>query len=156
MGLSALTLSGLGSGGATLANALLASISMPLFDGGATRARIEAQDAAVEQARIAYESAVLTALQDVEDALVSLRGDRERLEKLQVAAEAAANAELLARQRYSSGLIDFSAVLDTQRTLLSAQDSLASARATLSADHVRLYKALGGGWQPDTAPTASR
>lgn len=156
VGLSALTLSGLGSGGATLANALLASISMPLFDGGATRARIEAQDAAVEQARIAYESAVLTALQDVEDALVSLRGDRERLKKLQVAAEAAANAELLARQRYSSGLIDFSAVLDTQRTLLSAQDSLASARATLSADHVRLYKALGGGWQPDTAPTASR
>lgn len=157
VGLSALTLSGLGSGGATLANALLASISMPLFDGGAARARIEAQDAAVEQARLSYQGAVLTALQEVEDALVSIRGDRERLERLQTAADAAANAELLARQRYSSGLIDFSSVLDTQRTLLSAQDSLASARASLSADHVRLYKALGGGWQPDdNAPSASR
>lgn len=156
VGLSALTLSGLGSGGATLANALLASISMPLFDGGTTRARIEAQDAAVEQARLSYQGAVLTALQEVEDALVAIRGDRERLERLQTAADAAANAELLARQRYGSGLIDFSAVLDTQRTLLSAQDSLASARASFSAGHVRLYKALGGGWQPDDSSSASR
>ena len=65
-----------------------------------------------------------------------------------------ANAELLARQRYQSGLIDFRTVLDTQRTLLSAQDSVASTQATLSADHVRLYKALGGGWTPD-APGAT-
>lgn len=59
----------------------------------------------------------------------------------------------LARQRYSSGLIDFRDVLDTQRTLLSTQDSVASTRASLSADHVRLYKALGGGWTPE-APGA--
>ena len=44
---------------------------------------------------------------------------------------------------------DFRTVLDTQRTLLSAQDSVASTQATLSADHVRLYKALGGGWRND-------
>ena len=148
IGLSALTLSGLGSG-ATVANALLGSLSAPLFDGGAARARVEAQDASLEQARIAYQAAVLGALRDVEDALVSLRGNRERLARLQAAAEAAANAELLARQRYSSGLIDFRSVLDTQRTLLSAQDSVASVQASLSADHVRLYKALGGGWQPE-------
>lgn len=155
VGLSALTLGGLTGGSATVANALLASISWPLFDGGATRARIEAQDAAVEQARLAYEAAVLAALQEVEDALVAIRGDRERLERLRVAAAAAANAELLARQHYASGLIDFSAVLETQRTLLSAQDNLAGAHATLSADHVRLYKALGGGWQPDVPTAAS-
>jgi outer membrane protein, multidrug efflux system len=148
IGLSALTLSGLGSG-ATVANALLGSLSAPLFDGGAARARVEAQDAALEQSRIAYQAAVLGALRDVEDALVSLRGNRERLARLQAAAEAAANAELLARQRYGSGLIDFRSVLDTQRTLLSAQDSVASVQASLSADHVRLYKALGGGWQPE-------
>ena len=148
IGLSALTLSGLGSG-ATVANALLGSLSAPLFDGGAARARVEAQDATLEQARIAYQAAVLGALRDVEDALVSLRGNRERLARLRAAAEAAANAELLARQRYGSGLIDFRSVLDTQRTLLSAQDSVASVQASLSADHVRLYKALGGGWQPE-------
>lgn len=153
VGLSALTLSGLGSG-ATVANALLGSLSFPLFDGGAARARIEAQDAVLEQASLSYQAAVLGALKDVEDALASLRGNRERLARLQAAAEAAANAELLARQRYSSGLIDFRSVLETQRTLLSAQDSVASVQASLSADHVRLYKALGGGWQPDAQPQA--
>ncbi|MGB5063725.1 MAG: hypothetical protein WBQ37_08185, partial [Candidatus Competibacter sp.] len=59
------------------------------------------------------------------------------------------NAALLARQRYSSGLIDFQTVLDTQRTQLNTQEIVAAARADLSADYVRLYKALGGGWNPD-------
>jgi multidrug efflux system outer membrane protein len=89
---------------------------------------------------------VLTALKDVEDALVALQGDRVRLIHLQSAATAADNADLMAQQRYSSGLIDFQTVLQTQRTLLSAQDSVASTQADVSADHVRLYKALGGGW----------
>ncbi len=145
LGLNALTLGSLTSGG-TLASALLASISVPLLDGGAARAQVRAQEAALEQTRVAYEATVLTALQDVEDALVALQGDRERLARLQVAADAAGNAELLARQRYASGLIDFRTVLETQRTLLSTQDSVESTRASLSADHVRLYKALGGGW----------
>ena len=52
-----------------------------------------------------------------------------------------------AQQRYSSGLIDFQAVLETQRTLLSTQESVATTTAAVAADHVRLYKALGGGWQ---------
>ena len=147
LGLNALTLGSLTSGG-TLASALLASISVPLLDGGEARAQVRAQEAALEQTRVAYEATVLTALQDVEDALVALQGDRERLARLQVAADAAGNAELLARQRYASGLIDFRTVLETQRTLLSTQDGVESTRASLSADHVRLYKALGGGWTP--------
>ena len=105
------------------------------------------QEAALEQARVNYEATVLTALQDVEDALVALRGERERLVRLQAAADAAGNAALLAQNRYESGLIDFQAVLDTQRTLLSTQDSVAISIANAGADHVRLYKALGGGWQ---------
>ena len=59
----------------------------------------------------------------------------------------ARNAALLAQNRYASGLIDFQTVLPTQRTQLSTQDSVASLQAELSADHVRLVKALGGGWQ---------
>ena len=145
LGLRALTLGTL-TGGASVANALLAGVSVPLFDGGAARAQVRAQQAALEQARLSYQATVLIALKDVEDALVSLQGNRERLARLQAAAEAAGNADLLARQRYASGLIDFRAVLETQRTLLSTQDSVESTRASLSADHVRLYKALGGGW----------
>jgi multidrug efflux system outer membrane protein len=147
LGLNALTLGALTSG-ASVVRSLLASVSVPLFDGGATRAQMRAQEAALEQTRAAYQGTVLTALKDVEDALVSLQGNRERLARLKVAAEAAGNADLLARHRYASGLIDFRSVLETQRTLLSTQDSVEATRASLSADHVRLYKALGGGWTP--------
>lgn len=145
LGLNALTLGAL-TNGASVANSLLAGISVPLFDGGAAIAQVQAQEAALEQARASYQSVVLTALKDVEDALVALRGDRERLVRLQGAATAADNAALLAQQRYASGLIDFQIVLQTQRTLLTTQDNVASTSADISADHVRLYKALGGGW----------
>ena len=146
LGLRALTLGALGNG-ASVASALLASVSMPVFDGGAARAQVRVQEAALAQARVAYEASVLTALKDVEDALAALQGDRERLARLQAAADAAGNAALLAQQRYRSGLIDFQSVLETQRTLLSTQDSVATTVASVSADHVRLYKALGGGWR---------
>ena len=145
LGLNALTLGAL-SNGASVAAALLGSISVPLLDGGAARAQVQAQESALEQARVNYESVVLTALKDVEDALVALQGDRARLVHLQSAATAAGNSALLAQQRYSSGLIDFQTILQTQRTLLTAQDSVASNHTDISADHVRLYKALGGGW----------
>lgn len=154
LGLRALTLGAL-TNGAALASSLAAGISVPLFDGGAARAQVRAQEAALESARISYEAVVLNALKDVEDALVALRGDRERLVRLQGAADAAANAELMARQRYNSGLIDFRNVLDAQRTLLSTQDSVAATRASISADLVRLYKALGGGWTPDASAAAT-
>jgi outer membrane protein TolC len=98
---------------------------------------------------------VLTALQDVEDALVALQGDRLREARLQAAAQAASNAALMANQRYSSGLVDFQVVLDTQRSLLVTQETLAIADSTLAADHVRLYKALGGGWRADTTTAAA-
>lgn len=154
LGLSSLTLGAL-TDGASVVRSLLASISVPLFDGGAAKAQVRSQEAALEQARASYASTVLTALKDVEDALVAIQGDQERLTRLQTAATAAVNAELLARQRYQSGLIDFRTVLDTQRTLLSAQDSVASLQATLATDHVRLYKALGGGWTPDATDRAT-
>lgn len=145
LGLNALTLAALTNGG-SLISTLAGGISVPLFDGGAGRAQVLAQEAELEQARVGYQAVVLTALKDVEDALVALQGDRARLVHLQNAATAAANSDLLARQRYASGLIDFQTVLQTQRALLTTQDSVASTRADISADHVRLYKALGGGW----------
>ena len=148
LGLSALTLGSLFSGDA-LAASLLASVSLPIFDGGAGLANIRAQQAALDQARLTYQAAILAALKDVENALVALRGDRERLVHLQQAANAATEAAELARQRYTSGLVDFQTVLETLRTQLNTQDSVASARGDISADHVRLYKALGGGWIPD-------
>ncbi len=152
IGLNALTLGGLNAGGA-VASTLLAGVSWPVFDAGAGQARVRAQQAALEQSQTGYEAAVLTALRDVEDALTALHNDRDRSDSLQQAALSAANAALLARQRYGSGLVDFQVVLETQRTQLNAQDSFAVAHADVSTDHVRLYKALGGGWQAN-APDA--
>jgi len=153
LGVSALSLGAL-TQGASVVGTLLGSVSMPVFDGGAARAQVSAQQAALDQARQVYRAAVLVALQEVEDALVALRGDRVRLARLGNAADAASNAALLARQQYSSGLVDFQTVLETQRTLLGTQDGVAGARADVSSDHVRLYKALGGGWVPDGVTSA--
>jgi multidrug efflux system outer membrane protein len=145
---SALSVGALGTS-ASIVKAIVASVAMPLFDGGARRAQVRAQVAALEQAQSAYEASILAALQEVEDALVAIRGDSDRARSLRKAAEAAGNASLMARQRFSSGLTDFQTVLDTQRVQLSTQDALASAVANFSADHVRLYKSLGGGWASD-------
>lgn len=145
VGLTALTLAGF-SNGAALATQILGSVSVPLLDGGASKAQVRAQQAVLAQTRANYQNTMLTALQEIEDALVALRHDRERLGHLQQAASAADNAALLALNRYQSGLIDFQTVLQTQRTLLGAQDSVASLQADLSSGHVRLIKAMGGGW----------
>ncbi len=150
IGVSSLTLAGL-TGGTALAASILGGVSVPIFNAGALEAQVRVQDAALDQARIAYEATVLAALKEVEDSLVALRNARERLATLRRAADAAKNASLLARYRYNSGLIDFTAVLQTQVSLLSVQDSVANGEAELALAHVRLYKALGGGWQPDAS-----
>jgi NodT family efflux transporter outer membrane factor (OMF) lipoprotein len=153
LGLAASTFGSL-TDSASVLSTLLASVRLPVFDGGALRSQVRAQQAALDQSEQAYRAAVLAALKDVEDALVALRGDRLRLVSLRNAADAGTNAALLARQRFSSGLVDFQVVLETQRTQLSTQDSLASAGADVSADHVRLYKALGGGWRSEVSHDA--
>ncbi|CAD5365936.1 RND transporter [Rubrivivax sp. A210] len=145
LGSNAATLGALGNG-ANLVTSLLARVSWPLWDGGAASAQLEAQQAGLAQASSAYRGTVLAALQEVEDTLVALRGDHERVTQLRQASAAAVNAATLARQRHAGGLVDFQTVLETQRSQLGAQDSLAGAEADAASDQVRLFKALGGGW----------
>ena len=147
IGLEALTFGALGSSDA-VASSLFAGIAGPLFDAGRLRAQVEIQDAVREQAQVAYEQTVLVALLDVENALVALVRNRERVEALASAVESVRNAAQLARQRYSAGLIDFQSVLDSERSVLLLEESLASARANGVQALIRLYKALGGGWSP--------
>lgn len=156
IGWDALAAQGLGDSG-TLARSLLASLTAPIFDAGRIRAAIGVQDARLEQARVAYESAVLLALEDVENALTALASAQERAARLADALAAARNTRAIADYRYQSGLADFLAVLDSQRTLLALEDQQAVAAGDLASAQVRLYKALGGGWQPqDESPDASR
>lgn len=120
----------------------------PIFDAGAIRQNIEVQSALAEQALVQYESAVLDALEDVENALVSYVQEQRKRETLQEAVLAAEMAAKLAQHKYQAGLTDFSDVLDAQRSLLSFQDQLAQSDGAVTTDLIQLYKALGGGWTP--------
>ncbi len=122
-------------------------ITWAIFDAGAIRQNIKVQSALQEQALIQYESSILTALEEVENALISYINEQTRLENLRKATQAAKIASVLAEQQYQSGVSDFTDVLDAQRSLLSFQDQLAQSSGTVTSNLVRLYKALGGGWQ---------
>lgn len=130
----------------TIATGLVAGISGPIFDAGRIRANIVAQGAAEEQALHSYESTVLTALSEVEDALIACRRTEERLATLEKAAFAAKEASKLASQKYRAGVIDITTVLDTQRSDLALEESVTAVKADRAAAHIQLYKALGGGW----------
>jgi NodT family efflux transporter outer membrane factor (OMF) lipoprotein len=122
-------------------------VSWNVFQGNAIRQNIEVQTARQEQALIQYESAVLKALEEVENVLVAYAKEQLRRESLSKAANAAQRAALLAQDRYHAGLVDFNNVLDAQRSLLILQDELNQSNGAVISNLVRLYKALGGGWK---------
>ena len=142
----------IGDIGTFLTGTLLASVSAPIFHGGAIRAQIENARGGADLALANYHKAVLTALSDVENALVSLANSRRRVVTLGAAVDDSRNALLFAQSQYRAGLVDFQTLLDSERTLLSSQDSLAQARADRATALVQLYKALGGGWQAAPLP----
>ncbi len=126
-------------------------LTWPAFDLGRVRARIRAADASAEGFLAAYEQAVLTALEEAENALVQFARTRQRQAHLQIAAEASAKAVELARIRYTNGVDSFLNVLDAQRQLLVIQDQLAQSETETGLALVALYKALGGGWEDAVA-----
>jgi multidrug efflux system outer membrane protein len=125
---------------------LVSGLAAPIFNAGRIRAEITAATEQQEQALLSYQSTVLTALSEVEDALIACRRSAERLATLEKAATPARQADRLARLRYRAGESDMLTVLDAQRTNLSIEDGLVSVRAERAAAYIRLYKALGGGW----------
>jgi NodT family efflux transporter outer membrane factor (OMF) lipoprotein len=147
LGLEALSTGNLFTAGAR-AWALTVAPVLTLFDGGRNRANVMAAEARQEQALAAYEKALLGALADVEDSMSAYAGELRRLEALSKAEEASRSAMKAAEDQYKAGLVDFLAVLEAQRTLLSIQDQRALSEAAVLTDLVRLYKSLGGGWHP--------
>jgi len=145
LGVEAVTLDAL-TKGTSVVRSLVASLAQTIFDGGRIRRQIQIQTAVQEEALATYESTVLTALEDVENALVSLRRYRERHGFLKTADEAARNAAQFARQRYAAGLIDYTSVASTQQTQLTASDSLKSCEGDITTALIQLYTAFGGGW----------
>ena len=124
------------------------SFAWNIFDAGRIRQNIEVRNAIQEQALLTYESSVLTALADVENALVAYADEQLRQHSLEQAAQAAQRAVLMAEDQYTSGLTDFQNVLNGQRALLSLQNQLALSKRGVTSNLIGLYKALGGGWMP--------
>ncbi|MBL8251618.1 MAG: efflux transporter outer membrane subunit [Candidatus Competibacter sp.] len=153
LGLEALTLGGL-AGTDALTRGVLGSVAAPIFDAGRIRRQIAIQTAVQEQAFIAYQATVLNALSEVENALTALANTRERQRSLNDALQSARLAATLARQRYSSGIIDFQTVLDTERSVLNLENDLKSSQAEHASALIQLYKALGGGWSPSASDGA--
>jgi NodT family efflux transporter outer membrane factor (OMF) lipoprotein len=145
IGLEALQYSNLYTAGARTAQGL-ASAAWTLFDAGRIRQKVAVETAKQEEALSLYEAAVLTALKDVENALVAYANEQARRLSLEEAVKSGQSAFDLARQQYTAGLVDFQTVLDTQQSLLSVQEHLAVSDAEVTSNLIRLYKALGGGW----------
>jgi outer membrane protein, multidrug efflux system len=123
------------------------SMSWNLFNGGATRARIEENRSKADQALAEYRKAILSALKEVESAWVAFDKENERAALLSVAVENNRRAVDLANRLYAEGQSDFLSVLDAERSLYGAQQSLIGSRSQISTSLVSLYKALGGGWE---------
>jgi outer membrane protein, multidrug efflux system len=122
------------------------TIRWPVFDAGRIRANIEVRNARQEQALTQYEKTVLTAFEDVENALISYAKEQTRYKSLMNAVVSTRRALALADELYKNGLIDFLNVLVSQRELYLAESDLAQSEATMATNLVALYKALGGGW----------
>lgn len=120
--------------------------SWQLLNFGRVRGQIDVQQARFQQAVAAYRSSVLTAVVDVENSLIGYELERQRAEHLRGAVQTSTDAVRLSRIQYDRGLATFVNVLDAQRQRLVTQDALARSRGRVVLNAVRLYKALGGGW----------
>ena len=134
------------TGGSATIWAVAGGFSGPLLNAGRTLGNYRASIAQWEQAKLQYEQAVLTALREVSDALTALGklSDAETGQDRSV--RALAEAVEHATDRYRHGLANYFEVLEAQQQLYPAQNTLAQIRRDRLLSHVRLYRALGGGW----------
>ncbi|MBJ7546625.1 TolC family protein, partial [Pseudomonas sp. OA3] len=124
------------------------SISWAAFDLGSVRARLRGAEAEADGALSQYEQQVLLALEESENAFSDYAKRQQRLVSLVRQAEASRAAADQAAIRYREGTVDFLVLLDAERERLAAEDAQASAEVELYSGIVAIYKALGGGWQP--------
>ena len=134
----------------SLSRSIGPSISWPVFRAGAIKQNVEVQSTIAERLLVQYKALVLSAVEDVENALSSCMYEEMKRDSLKKAADAAGRALDLSRMQYSSGLVDFQTLLEAQRTLLSLQDQVTQNEAQITINYINLYKALGGGWSSDS------
>ena len=122
----------------------------PIFNSGQLKSAEAAQRQRALQARLNYESTVLNALRDVDNALTGIRTYREEHHARFLQLQAAQNAAALSRARYDGGVVSYLEVLDSERSLFSAALLESETRQRQLNAVVSLYRALGGGWPAGT------
>lgn len=154
-------LNSIGLGSARFTN-VAGMLAMPIFNAGRTRAVNDIAESSQREALLRAEDGMVRALEDVENALVSLSSERQRSQSLQAAATSADSALGRAQSLYDRGQISLMPLLDAQRARLAVRLSANDSSTRLLLDSVQLYKALGGGWQvfepaaqPQARPTAA-
>jgi len=123
------------------------AVSWPIFDFGRIRANIGAMNSEQRQALAHYQSTILGALREVEDALSLYSAEQVRRASLDQAVQDNRLTVNLSMQLYTQGAADFLSVLDAERSLYASEEALAESDKTVGTDLVALYKALGGGWE---------
>jgi multidrug efflux system outer membrane protein len=123
------------------------TVSLPIFQGGALIASVRLSRAQAAEAALSYRKTVLNALQEVEDGLSALDEDARRIAALQQTVGADQRAVEVQLDAYGHGVISYITVLTLQLQMIQARQQLAEAMLAQSTDLVKLYKALGGGWQ---------
>ena len=128
------------------------SLLAPLFDGGRREAALDAATAQRDQAAYAYRGAVLAAFADVENALTASRRLARQTEHAVQRRGVLQRSLGFAHDRYEAGYASYLEELDAQRNLFQAELEVVKLRQAELENRVLLYKALGGGWQPDQKP----
>ncbi len=125
---------------------LVPGLTLPIFNAGSIRANIRIQEARQEQLLAQYEGTVLSAIEEIRNALTAYAREQQRQKALGSAVAAAKDAVAISQDKYRNGLVDFDNVLDAQRSLCLFENSLADAKGTVTRNFIALYKAFGGGW----------
>ena len=125
---------------------LAASLTQPIFQGGTLLHRQRGAEAAYDQALAQYRSTLITAFQNVADALRALQSDADALQAAVRAERAAADSLDIARRRVALGQASYLSLLNAQQTYQTARINLVQAQASRYADTAALFQALGGGW----------
>lgn len=121
-------------------------VSFPLLDLGRVKQRVDFAQSRENEAQAQYTATVLRAVEETESAIVTYTRAHERVGILTEAVTSSAHAAELAQERFEAGLTDFLQVLDAQRTLLDAENQLATAHTIAATALVAVYKAAGGSW----------
>jgi NodT family efflux transporter outer membrane factor (OMF) lipoprotein len=126
------------------------SLTLPIFEGGRNRARLEGAQARYDQAIERYRQTVLQAFREVADTLVAIKTRTEQRDRQRERVAAAQRAYDLAQVRYREGLVSYLEVIDAQRAVFAAETALVETESLRLADLVTIFKALGGGWERDS------